>query len=203
MTAVRRPALPAAVRSWGRPASPSSPPAGPAGALAGAVAPWGGGSPAKLLGSGRIREPWPGGGVQRSPSNGRASCHNFCTHPVSSFNARYIYFLKKIHIWNNNILFLLVFFFKLWFRLLRRNYTALKHLQTEISSVRPTGRGREGHSHIIRSTRATEEAEKRDRHLEVTGHAMKPSQPNAAMVERAANSNCDESIWNVLEVLSS
>ena len=69
--------------------------------------------------------------------------------------------------------------------------------------MHPSGRGREVRNHVIRSTQETEEAEKLDRHLEVTGHAMKPSQPNAAIVETAANSNCDESIWNVLEVLSS
>lgn len=69
--------------------------------------------------------------------------------------------------------------------------------------MHPTGRDREGRKRTIRSTQETEEGGKQDRHLEVTGHAMKPSQPNTTMVEIAANSNCDESIWNVLEVLSS
>ena len=69
--------------------------------------------------------------------------------------------------------------------------------------MHPTGRGREGYNHTIGSTQETEEAENQDRHLEVTGHAMKAPQPNTTMVETAANSKCDESIWNILEVLNS
>lgn len=42
-------------------------------------------------------------------------------------------------------------------------------------------------NHIKRSTQETEEAEKQDRHSEITGHTMKPSQPNTTMVEIAAN----------------
>lgn len=86
--------------------------------------------------------------------------------------------------------------FQLLFKPLKRKYSVLKHF----AQVR---RGREGHNHAVRSTREHEEAKNQDRHLEVTGHAMKPSQPSTAMVEITESSNCDEPIWNVLEVLSS
>lgn len=145
--------------------------------------------------------------VTKPPSAVISACIQFL------FSIQYIYIFKFIFeiigvfclmvVFLCCFLLLIIFLNKLWFKLLRRNYAALEHLYGEISSVHPTGRGRERHNHIIRSTQETEEAEKQDRHLHVTGHAMKPSQPNTTMVEIAASSNCDEYIWNVLEVLSS
>lgn len=40
---------------------------------------------------------------------------------------------------------------------------------------------------VKRSTQDTEEAENQDGHPEVTGHTMKPSQPNTTIVETTAN----------------
>lgn len=60
---------------------------------------------------------------------------------------------------------------------------------------------RKHNTYMIGSTDETEEDEKKDRHCESTGQAVKPSKPDGAVV--AVNSICDDAMWNILEVLSS